>query len=573
LEQLIKDINIYLQNFGTNELIFFLIGTIVFILAYFLKLKISSFFKNLEYYQYISHAIGITILILLYYFYGIGLQFGIKIFPLLFQEITIFILIYEVIASVFKFLHIENKKLFYIIMIFTFVNVVLAFIMDIAREFNSPIGKEFGLIFLFKSLALIPISIIVYILSTTLIKYIPDKLKFFKIFLEKFHLLFNVLVILIGFLWITDIINPSINHFILTIFLVVLILLYTFVLFYIDEISKEPKFVEHFPNLKHRLRVIFTLIFLIVLYEIGEKGLEINISSILKSIYIVKTDVLTISLYSILESLILFTFLINTILILRSIIRYWKFKQTGEAVPTPAEAIIYNFGILVTSIVALSVLGITWKVLLPLIGALGIGAGFGLQSIINNYISGFILIFNKKIEVGDIVELPGIAGKFTGTESDYVFGMVMDISVINTVIQTIDGIEVAIPNSKFVSENIINYTYSNNRVRMRIPFKVAFDSDHQKVEEILLNVAEQFTPIVQYSPEKPQVWYNRILDYYDEYVLLFWINAYNWRRMQRLKSDIYKRVWEEFKKEGIKIPVINVEVKGELEEIQKILKK
>ena len=573
MEQLIRDINIYLQNFGINELIFFLIGTLIFILAYYLKKKISILFKNVEYSEYISHAIGISILILLYYFYGIGLEFDIKITPILFQDITIFILIYEVIASVFKFLNIENKKLFYIIMVFTLINVGLAFIMDVAREFNSPIGKEFGLIFLFKSLALIPISIIVYLLSTALIRYIPEKLRFFKIFLEKFHLFFNVLVILIGFLWITDIINPSINHFILTIVLIVLILIYTFVLFYIEEISKERKFVEHFPNLKHRLKIILTLIFLWILYDIFEKGLEINISNFLRKIYIVKTDVLTISLYSILESLILFTLLINLILILRSVIRYWKFKQTGEAVPTPAEAIIYNFGILVTSIVALSVLGITWKVLLPLIGALGIGAGFGLQSIINNYISGFILIFNKKIEVGDVVEVPGMAGKFTGTESDFVFGMVMDISVINTVIQTIDGIEVAIPNSKFVSENIINYTYSNNRVRMRIPFKVAFDTDHKKVEEILLKVADEFTPVVLLSPEKPQVWYNRILDYYDEYILLFWINAYNWRRIQRLKSDIYKRVWEEFKKEGIQIPVINVEVKGELEEIQKILKK
>ncbi len=573
MEQLIKDINIYFQNFGINEFIFFFIGITIFILAYYLKKKISVLFKNVEYSEYISHAVGISILIFLYYFYGIGLEFDIKITPILFQNITIFILIYEVLASVFKFLNIENKKLFYIILVFTLINVALAFIMDVAREFNSPVGKEFGLIFLFKSLALIPISIIVYILSTALIKYIPDKLRFFKIFLEKFHLLFNVLVIIIGFLWITDIINPSINHFILTIVLVVIILIYTFSLFYIEELSKEKRFAEHFPNLKHRLRIILTLIFLLILYDLLEKGLEINLSQFMKEIYIVKTDVLTISLYSILESVILFTLLINSILILRSVIRYWKFKQTGEAVPTPAEAIIYNFGILVTSIVALSVLGITWKVLLPLIGALGIGAGFGLQSIINNYISGFILIFNKKIEVGDVVEVPGMAGKFTGTESDFVFGMVMDISVINTVIQTIDGIEVAIPNSKFVSENIINYTYSNNRVRMRIPFKVSFDTDHKKVEEILLKVADEFTPIILVTPEKPQVWYNRILDYYDEYVLLFWINAYNWRRIQRLKSDIYKRVWEEFQKEGIKIPVINVEVKGELEELQNIMKK
>jgi small-conductance mechanosensitive channel len=204
-------------------------------------------------------------------------------------------------------------------------------------------------------------------------------------------------------------------------------------------------------------------------------------------------------------------------------------------------------------------LGITWKVLLPLIGALGIGAGFGLQSIINNYISGFILIFNRKVEIGDIVEIQGKAGEFVGNNQNIIFGVVTDIGVINTVIETVDGISVAVPNSKFVSDNIINYTLTDNLVRMRIPFKVGYDVKKEKVEEILLKVIQEFERFLVRYP-KPQVWFNQIKDYYNEYVLVFWIDARNWKKIMWLKSEVYKRVWEEFEKEDIKVPVINVEI-------------
>ena len=570
MEEFIRQISNYLNYNLYLELFFFLLGTILIAFIFYAEYKIKAFFQKIPYFEYIQTAIEISLLLGLYFLFSNTEQYGVKIFPIVAKYFVLFLLVYDVIKAIFKLLNITHKALLFIILIFTFLNVSIAFVMEFAREFSIPISNNYDLEILFKSLALILISILVYLLSIRSTKYIPQRLSFISKFIQRFHIVFNIAVLGLGYLWITNIINPSIKHFIVSVILLVLLFAYAFFIYYINEISKHPIVQEHFPNLKTRLTTLVSIIFLVIFYNLINDALELEIDKWLKNIYIVKTDVLTVSLFSILESILLFTFLLNLILMSRSLLRYWKFKQTGESVPTPAEAIIYNLGILIAAIFALSVLGITWKVLLPLIGALGIGAGFGLQNIINNYISGFILIFNKKIEVGDIVEIPGNAGSFTGTEGDVIFGMVMDISVINTLIETIDGVEVAIPNSKFISDNIINYTFSNSRVRMRIPFKVAYNTDHKKVEEILLKVAEECRPPILHTPEKPQVWFNSIKDYYDEYVLLFWINAYNWRKIQKLKSDIYKRVWEEFRKEGIEVPVINIEIKSSHDSIKNL---
>lgn len=92
-------------------------------------------------------------------------------------------------------------------------------------------------------------------------------------------------------------------------------------------------------------------------------------------------------------------------------------------------------------LISLSKLGLTWKALLPLAGTLGIGIGFGLQTIMNNYISGFILLFSKKLKVGDIVEIEGNAGRAIGNILKTIYGRVISIDVLSTVIRTTDGIE------------------------------------------------------------------------------------------------------------------------------------
>ena len=101
----------------------------------------------------------------------------------------------------------------------------------------------------------------------------------------------------------------------------------------------------------------------------------------------------------------------------------------------------------------LSVLGLSWKALLPITGALGIGIGIGLQNIMNNYIIGFILLFSKRLKIGDIIE--GNVGRTIGNELATIYGTVICIDTLSTMIHTTDGIEIAVPNSKFIEYRII----------------------------------------------------------------------------------------------------------------------
>ncbi|WP_457641923.1 mechanosensitive ion channel family protein [Persephonella sp.] len=525
--------------------------------------------KRLKYYLYLKA--GFSLVVLLNYYLvirNLGTQFDIKLSSSIFENLVIFYLVYELIRFFFQVLDIKNRKLLKFVVAIAFINVTVIAIIDVTTKFQIDIGKEYNLIIVFKALSLIPISIIVYLLTTNLAKRVPDKLSFVRDFLIRYHLLINLIVIILGFLWIVNIIQLSERLLIGLSMFVIIVLFFIFSIFYTNELVKPviERYEEYFLNFRKRLFTVLTIVFGIFSYFILKDYLQLDhILNYLKEFYIVKTDILKISVYSVLESLIFFTFILNLILITKSLIRFYEYKRTGEFKPTPIEAVIYNFGVLFAAIISLSVLGITWKVLLPLIGALGIGAGFGLQSIVNNYISGFIIIFNRKVKIGDVLEIPGSAGKFVGNENDVIFGIVTEIGVINTVVETIDGVEVAIPNSKFVSGDIINYTYSHNKVRMRIPFKVGYDVDNKKVEEVLLKVTEEFKGLILPFP-KPQVWFFEMKDYYNLYYLLFWINARHWRQIRLLRSNIYKRVWEEFEKEGIKVPVINIEIKDSMPE-------
>ena len=81
----------------------------------------------------------------------------------------------------------------------------------------------------------------------------------------------------------------------------------------------------------------------------------------------------------------------------------------------------------------------------------------------------------------------------------------------------------------------------------------------KKVEKILLNITNEFKGLILSFP-KPQVWFFEMRDYYNLFYLLFWMNAKHWRQIRVLRSNIYKRIWEEFQKEGIKVPVYRVEL-------------
>ncbi|UCF95587.1 MAG: mechanosensitive ion channel [Desulfobacterales bacterium] len=146
--------------------------------------------------------------------------------------------------------------------------------------------------------------------------------------------------------------------------------------------------------------------------------------------------------------------------------------------------VIWALGILV----ALHAFGVNTTTLAVAFGALGIGLGFGLQNIFNNFVSGIILLLERPIQVGDDVEINGI------------WASVKKINVRSTVVQTYDNASLIIPNSEFISSQVTNWSFKDLRLRRKITVGVAYGSDTELVRQTLLEIAAQ-TPNVLTYPE------------------------------------------------------------------------
>ncbi len=566
MEEFFQKVAQYISQNLVSELTSTFVGVFLFFVYFYSKIKIKDFIKEkdsrLSYLDLATRLIVLSLFYLLFFY--IETKLKIFITGAFFKNLSLLLIIIESLKFIYKQLKISQKSLLNLIILLTSIDIGIIFLLDLSHSLDLPIGSKYSLDEIVKLLAIIPLFVFLFVISNKIVSLISTKNTLFRITLIKLVYVFNILFSILGYLWFAGFLNFDLKFLFGIILIFILSVIYAFfVLFISHQLDTKFEIIQQtFPEVKGRIFTLLSLLFLFGIYLISI--LFFNIDSFIqwtKEFFIVKTDVLKISLYSLIKAIWFFVLVVNTILIVRVLIRYFMYKKKGEFEPTPIEAIIYNFGVLLAGIISLSMLGITWKVLLPLIGALGIGAGFGLQSIINNYISGFIIIFNRKVEVGDIVELKGNAGDFIGNPNEIIFGIVTDIGVINTVIETIDGISVAVPNSRFVSENIVNYTLTDNLVRLRIPFKVGYDTPREKVEKILIDTAYEFKRYLA-KYHSPQVWFFDIKDYYNEFVLVIWIDARNWKKIIWLRSEIYKKAFDKFKKEGIEVPVIRVDLEG-----------
>lgn len=174
-----------------------------------------------------------------------------------------------------------------------------------------------------------------------------------------------------------------------------------------------------------------------------------------------------------------------------------------------------------------------------LTGAIGIGIGFGMQTIFSNFVSGIIILLEKPIKLGDRIEVGDVSGN------------VLNISVRATTIVTNDNISIIVPNSDFISKQVINWTYSGHGVRTRINVGVAYDSDPALVERILLKVADE-TPGVLKSPE-PRVRLSEFGESSINFSLLVWTQEYA-DRMGAMKSLLNFGVLKNFRENNIRMP-------------------
>lgn len=195
--------------------------------------------------------------------------------------------------------------------------------------------------------------------------------------------------------------------------------------------------------------------------------------------------------------------------------------------------------LLVGLLVILQTAGIDLTTLNVLAGAVGIGVGFGLQNVVSNFISGLIIMFERPIKIGDRIVI------------DQVEGDVVEIGARSTVVLTNDNINIIVPNSKFITENVVNWKYNDGKVRFKIPVGVAYGSDVRKVEKILLEIAAA-EPEVLEEPA-PVV---RFLEFGDSSLnleLRAWSSSSVTRR-GKLISALNFAIYEKFREHEIEIP-------------------
>lgn len=190
--------------------------------------------------------------------------------------------------------------------------------------------------------------------------------------------------------------------------------------------------------------------------------------------------------------------------------------------------------------IGLNVLGISPTVLTVFGGALGIGIGFGLQKIASNFISGLILLFEKSVEEGDLVEL---AGGFQG--------FVRRTGARYTLIETFDSKEIMIPNEDFITNRVTNWTFSNTSGRIEIAIGVSYESDIELARDLILEAAKEH-PRSSLDPE-PQCHLSNYAASSVDFLLYFWVNDVTLGRIEP-RSDVLRSIWKKFKANNIVIP-------------------
>lgn len=200
------------------------------------------------------------------------------------------------------------------------------------------------------------------------------------------------------------------------------------------------------------------------------------------------------------------------------------------------QIIIY----LIAFLISLNVLGIDLTSLTVLSGAVGIGLGFGLQKIAANFISGFILTLERSLKIGDLIEL-----------EDGTFGYVRQSTSRATLIETIDGKEVLVPNEEFIVKQVVNWTLNNSNARITIDLGVSYGSNIELARDLILEAANEHARCLK-TPEAV-CWLDNFGDSSINFILYFWIADVN-LGLRNVKSEVMFSIWKKFKENDIEIP-------------------
>jgi small-conductance mechanosensitive channel len=213
-----------------------------------------------------------------------------------------------------------------------------------------------------------------------------------------------------------------------------------------------------------------------------------------------------------------------------------------------ANAFLIGLSILM----GLNAAGVDLTALTVLTGAIGLGLGFGLQSIAANFVSGFVLLMDRSIKPGDVISLSGQSG--TSTEN---FGWVQELRGRYVVVRDRDGVEMLVPNQQLISNAVINWSYTDPRIRLKLPVRVSYRDDPEVALQILLTACEGQVRVL-----RDPLPVSRLMHFGDsgiELELRFWI-ADPQDGVNNVRSDVNRAIWRLFKERNITIPVTQHEI-------------
>jgi small-conductance mechanosensitive channel len=201
--------------------------------------------------------------------------------------------------------------------------------------------------------------------------------------------------------------------------------------------------------------------------------------------------------------------------------------------------------IVTAAIVWLSINQINLTVLTVLSGAIGVGVGFGLQKVVSNLFSGVIILLDRSIKPGDTITV------------GETFGWIRELRARFVSVVTRDGREYLIPNEDFITHEVINWSYSDELVRIDVAFGASYDADPHKVSAVAIEAASTVKRVV--DTQKPVCWLTAFGDSSLEFLLRFWIRDPQ-NGLTNVRGAVLLAVWDAFRENNIRIPYPHREV-------------
>lgn len=223
-------------------------------------------------------------------------------------------------------------------------------------------------------------------------------------------------------------------------------------------------------------------------------------------------------------------------------------QKSDELTPSIRVLIgkVAKFGlILVAGTVALSSVGIDLSAFTVFTGAVGLGLGFGLQKVISNFISGIIILLDKSIKPGDTISLEGT------------FGWIRELRARFVSVVTRDGREYLIPNEDFITHRVINWSFSDELVRLDVNFGVSYDADPHEVSKLAIEAAMTVGRVE--GSRRPVCWLTGFGDSSLDFVLRFWIRDPQ-QGLTNVRGKVLLALWDTFKENNVGIPYPHREI-------------